>query len=79
MFWSNSKISKSLPARLACGVYHFGQYGLSWKLHMIFLCKLTIVIPRLPSHFTIAKAVSLTFEQVNSVTSDAVDSFMIAM
>jgi len=46
---------------------------------MIFLCKLTIVIPRLLCLFRIAKAVSSTVEMVNSVTSYFVDSFDFAM
>jgi len=46
---------------------------------MIFLCKLTIVIPRLPCHFRMAKAVSFTIELVNSLTSDSVNSFNFAM
>jgi len=47
--------------------------------NMNFLCELTIVIPRLPCHFRIAKAISSTFELVNSVNSDFVDLSNIAM
>jgi len=46
---------------------------------MIFLCKLTIVITRLPCLFMMAKAVSSTVELVNSVTSDYVNLFNFAM
>jgi hypothetical protein len=41
---------------------------------MICLSELTIVIPRLPCLFTMAKAVSSTVELVNSVTSESVKS-----
>jgi len=40
---------------------------------------LTIVIPRLPFRFRMAKAVSSTVELVNSDTSDSVYSFNFAM
>jgi hypothetical protein len=46
---------------------------------MIFLCKITIVIPRLPCLFKIAKAVSSTIALDNSVTSDSVNSFNFTM
>jgi hypothetical protein len=46
---------------------------------MNFLCKLTSVIPRLPSLFRMATAGSSTVELVNSVTSDSVNSFNFAM
>jgi hypothetical protein len=46
---------------------------------MILLWKLTFVIPLLPCHFGMAKAVSATVELVNSVTSDSVNSFNFAM
>jgi len=47
--------------------------------NVIFLCELTIVIPRLPWLFRRAKAVSSTAIHVNSVTSDSVVSFNFAM
>jgi len=40
---------------------------------------LTIVIPRLPCLFRMAKAVSSTVDIVNSDTSDSVNSFNFAM
>jgi len=46
---------------------------------MILLCKLTIVIPRLPCLFSMAKVVPSTVELANSVTSDSVNSFNFAM
>ena len=46
---------------------------------MIWLCELTIVIPWHPCLFRMAKAVSSTVKVVNSVTSDSVNSFNIAM
>jgi hypothetical protein len=46
---------------------------------MVFLFKLTIVIPRLPCLFRTAKAVSSTVELVNSVTSATVNLFHFAM
>jgi len=45
---------------------------------MIFLGTLTIVIPRLPCLFRMAKAVSSTVELGNSVTSEGVNSFNFA-
>jgi len=69
----------SLSAGLVRGVCHFGQYGSTWMSNMIFLCELTIVIPRLPCLFRMAKAVASTVELVNSVTSDFVNSFNFAM
>jgi len=44
-----------------------------------FNWNLTIVIPRLPCPFSIAEAVSLTVDLVNSDTSDSVNSFNFAM
>ena len=46
---------------------------------MIFLCKLTILSPRLPWLFRMAKAISSTVELANSVTSDSVNLFNFAM
>jgi len=48
-----------------------------WNLNM--LCKLTIVIGRLPCHFTMAKAASSTFELLNSVTYNGINLFNLAM
>ena len=79
MSWWNSEVSKSLAASLECFVCHFSQYRLHWISIMIFLCKLTIVIPLLPCLFRMAKAVSSTVEQVNSVTSESVHSFNFSM
>ena len=73
--WWNSEVSKSLCASLERFVCRFGQYGLNWMSNLNFLCKLTIVIPRLPCLFKMAKAVSSTVVLVNSVTSDSVNSF----
>jgi len=42
---------------------------------MNFFCRLTIVIPRLPCLFNMAKAVSSTLVLVNSATSNSVNSF----
>jgi len=44
-----------------------------------FLCTVTIVIPRLPCLFSMAKAVSLTVELVNWLNSDSVNLFNFAM
>jgi len=71
----NSKFSKFFSASLNSFVSHFGQYGLTWMTNMICLCKHTILIPRLPCLFRMAKAVSSTVELVNSVTSDSVSLF----
>jgi len=46
---------------------------------MNFLCKLTIVIPRLPCLFSMAKGVLSTVEVVNSVTSDSVTAVKFVM
>lgn len=46
---------------------------------MDFFCKHTIVIPRLPWLFTIAKAVSSMVVLVNLETSNTVDSFIFGM
>jgi len=62
----------SFAASLEHFVCRFGQYGSTWMSNMIFLCELTIVIPRLPFLFVMANAVSSTIELVNSVTSDSV-------
>jgi len=48
-------------------------------LNMNVFGKVTIVIPRLCFLFRMAKAVSSTTEQVNSVTSDSVSSFDFVM
>ena len=48
-------------------------------LNLIFLCELPIGIPRLPCHFSMAKAVSATVELINSVTSDTVNLFNFAI
>jgi len=77
--WWNLEVPKSLSASLERFVCHFGQYGSTWKSNMILLRELTIVIPRLPSLFRMAKAVSSTVELVNYVTSDSVNSFTFAM
>jgi len=69
----------SVSASLVRGVCHFSQYGSTWMSNMIFLCELTIVIPRLPCLFRMAKAVASTVELVNSVSSDFVNSFNFAM
>jgi hypothetical protein len=47
--------------------------------HMNFDCKRTIVIRRLSCLFFKAKAVSLTVELVDSLSSDSTDSFRFAM
>jgi hypothetical protein len=73
------EVSKSLADSLERLVCHFGQYGLNWISNIIFLCKLTIVIPQLPCLFRMAKAGSSTIELLNSVTSDSVNSFNFAM
>jgi len=77
--WWNLEVSKSLAAKLEHFVFHFGQYGWNWISNMIFLCKRTIVIPRLPCLVKMAKSFSSTVELVNSVTSDSVNSFNFAM
>ena len=46
---------------------------------MNILSKIAIVIPRLPCLFRMANTVSLTVEQVNSVTSDSVHWLNFAM
>jgi len=48
-------------------------------LTMNFLCELTIVILRHRCLMSMASAASSTIEQVNSVTSDSVHSFIFAM
>jgi len=47
--------------------------------NIIFLCELTIGIPRLPFLFSMAKANSSIVELVISVTSDSVNWFNFAM
>jgi len=79
MLWWNSEVSKSLAASLEHFVCHFSQYRLTWMSNMNVLCKLTIVIPRLPCLFGMAKAVSSIIELVNSVTSNSVNSFNFAI
>ena len=69
----------SLAGNLEHFVCHFGQYGLNRISNMIFYCKHTTVIPRLPCLMRMAKAVSSTVELVNSVTSDCVNLFHFAM
>jgi len=77
--WWNSDVSQFLAACLEHFVCHFGPYGLNGISNIISLCKLTIVIPRLPCLFKLAKAVSSTVALVNSVTSDSVNSFNFAI
>jgi len=77
--WWNCEVSKSLSASLEPFVCHFGQYGSTWMSNLIFLCKITIVIPQLPCLFRMANTVSSTVELVNSVTSDSVNSFNFQM
>jgi len=48
-------------------------------LNLNFVCKPTIGIPQLPCLLSLAKAVSLTIELVNLVSSDTVKSFNFAM
>jgi len=71
--WWHLEVSKSLSASLEHFVPHFSQYGATWMSNMIFLCELTIVIPRHPSCIRMAEAVSSTVELVHSVTSDSVN------
>ena len=77
--WWNSDVSKYSAASLECVVHHFGQYGIICMWNMIWLCKVTIVIPQLPSLFRMAKAVPSTIKLVNSVTCDSVNLFNFAM
>jgi len=70
--WWNLEVSKSLAASLECFLCHFSRYGSTWLLNMIFLSKLTILIPQHTCLFRMAKAVSSTSKLVNSVTSDIV-------
>jgi len=77
--WWNSEVSKSLAASLESLVCHSSQYGTTWMSNMTRLSELTIEIPRLPCLLRMPKAVSSTFELVNSVTSDSVNSFNFAM
>jgi hypothetical protein len=60
-------------------VSRLAQSGLNWMSNLNFLCKLTIVIPRLPCLFKMAKAVASTVVLVNSGNSDSVYSFDFAM
>jgi len=68
-----------LSASLERFVCHFSLYGFNWISSIMFLGTLTIVIPRLPCLFSMAKAVASTIELVNSVTSDSVNSFYFTM
>jgi len=77
--WWNSEVSKSLAASLERLVCHSSQYGTTWVSNMTWLSELTIEIPRLLCLLRMAKAVSSTVEIVNSVTSDSVNSFNLAM
>jgi len=77
--WWHSEVSKSLAASLEPFVCYFGQYGSTWKSKMIYLCKISILIPWLPCLCRMAKAVSSTVELVNSVTSYSVYLFNFAM
>jgi hypothetical protein len=77
--WWNSEGSMSVSASLERFVSHFNQYESIWMSNLILLCKLTVVIPRLPCLFRMAKAVSSTVELVNYVTSVSVDSCKFAM
>jgi len=79
MCWWNSELSKSLSASLERFDCHCVQYGITWMSNMIWLCELTIVIPRLPCLFSMAKTLSSTVELVNSVTADSANSFNFAM
>jgi len=69
----------SLAASLERVGCHFSKYELTTMSNTNFFSKLTIVIPRVPCLFRIAKAVSSTVKLVNSVTSDSVNSFNFAM
>jgi len=73
------KFQKFLSAGLERCVYHFTQYEFNWISNIIFLSTFTIVIPRLPYLFRMAKAVSSIVELANSVTSDSVNSFNFAI
>jgi len=75
----NSEMSKSLSSNFESFVCQFNHYGIYWMSNLIFLCVLTIVIPRLPCLFKMAKAVSSTVVLVCSVTSVSVNSFNFAM
>jgi len=77
--WWNSEVSKFFAASLERFVCRLCQYGSTWMSNLIFLCEITIVIPRLPCLFRMAKAVLSTVELINSVTSDSVNSFNFAM
>jgi len=77
--WCNSDLSQSSAAILERLVCQFGQYGLNWISIMLFLCKLTIVIPQLPCLFRMSNALSSTIEPFNSVTSVSVTSFNFAI
>ena len=48
-------------------------------MNIIFLCELTIVVPRFPCLFSMASPVSSTIELVNSETCKSVNSFNFAM
>jgi len=77
--WWKSEVSKLLAATLEHFVRHFNQYGSNWMSNLIFLCKLTVVIPWLRCRFMMTKPVSLTIKLVNSVTSVTVNLFNIPM
>jgi len=77
--WRYSEVSKSFAASFEHFVCHFCQSGSTCMSNLIFLCELTIVIPRLPCLSRIAKAVSSSVERVISATSDSVNSFNLAM
>jgi len=68
-----SELSKCLSANLERLICHFTQDGSSWMWNLDFLCKLTIVISRLPCLYKMANAVSSTVVLFNSVTSDSVN------
>jgi len=69
------------PLLPVCSVLSVNSVNINqtWMLNMNFLCKLTIAIPQLPCLIRMAKAVSLTVELANSVTSDCVNWFNLAM
>jgi hypothetical protein len=77
--WWNSEVSKSFSANWVRFDCHFNQCGSSWMSNLIFLCKHTIIIPRLHYLFKMAKAVSSNVDLVNSVTSVSVNLFNFEM
>jgi hypothetical protein len=66
-------------ASVECLVCYFDQYRLCGMSNTYLLCKISIVIPRPPRLPNVTKAVSSTVELVNSVTSNSVISFNLAM